>query len=477
MCLELGWLLMGSLDKGHAELSIDWDRAFLLYESAIASHDNSLQVQATLKLAHMSNHAPEYILVLVVPILVDLLNRPCDTQRPSVQEASAYCLKCIACQGEGKLSTVIGQSGAIPSLLSLLQDSEVGLQKVVLKCLRNIVTFSGNSRMIVVRNGGLEIILSLLNTNASGLRCLLLEILSALALLKEVRRIIFNSGDVCFLVEAVRCGSMISRTRAAQAVGLLGLVKRARPTLVRFGVVEVLIELIREGNTSSKLVAANALGVISSHVDYIRPVAEAGAIPLFAEILEECGPMGKDIAEDVFCILAFSEENAIAIFHHLVRILGGSNEDAKMAAADVLWNLSSYKHLVTVTQNSGVIRVLLEILTDGRGEIKERVSGIVAQLSYDAAERLALADSGAIPLLIDLLQDESDELRDNAAEALVNFSEDPSLSDRISCVFDNPVFRNMQERLFQIRSSDVHLESSLREISIEQHLTWEPSLS
>lgn len=469
---------MVSMDKGHPELSIHWDRAFHLYENAIACHDKSVQVQATLKLAHMSNNAPENILGLVVPILVDLLNRPCDNQRPSIQEASAYCLKCIACQGEGKLSMVIGQSGAIPSLLSLLQDSEVGLQKVLLKCLRNIVTFSGNNRMIVVRNGGLEIVLSLLNTNASGLRRSLLEILSALALLKEVRRVIFNSGDVCFLVEAVGCGSMISRTRAAQAVGLLGLVKRARPTLVRFGVVEVLIELIRNGNnTSSKLVAANALGVISSHVDYIRPIAEAGAIPLFAEILEECGAMGKDIAEDVFCILAFSEENAVAIVHHLVRILRGSNEEAKLAAANVLWNLSSYRHLVAVMQNSGVIRVLIEILTNGRGEIKERVSGVVAQLSYDVGERLGLADSGAIPLLISLLQEESEEVRDNAAEALVNISEDPLLSDRVSCVLDNPSFRNMRERLVQIRSSHVHMKSTLREMSIEQHLTWEPRLS
>ncbi|KAI5674719.1 hypothetical protein M9H77_15083 [Catharanthus roseus] len=467
---------MSRLDKKTEELSINWEKAFHLYESAIACHDKSLQIQATLKLAHMSSHAPENILALVVPILVELLRRPSDNQSPSIQEASAYCLKCISCQGEGRLSMIIGQSGAIPSLLSLLQDSEGSLQKVLLKCLRNIVTFAGANRMIVLRNGGLEIVLRLLTSTSGVLRRVLLEILTALALLKEARRAIFNSRSVRFLVESVRCGSLISRTRAAQAIGLLGLVKKARRALVSLGAVEVLVELIRIGDASAKVVAANALGLISSHIDYIRPVAEAGAIPLYAELLEGCEPLGKEIAEDVFCILAIFEENAATIFDHLVRILRGSDSAAKVAAADVLWDLSSYKHLIDIVQNSGVIPILVELLTDDSSEIKEKVSGAVAQMSYNAAERLALADSGAIPHLIDLLRDESEEVRDNAAEALVNFSEDPLLSDRISHVLDDPSFQNMQDRVIQIRASDAHLEVSLRDMSSE-HLTWEPSLS
>ncbi|KAL3508398.1 hypothetical protein ACH5RR_027799 [Cinchona calisaya] len=79
-----------------------------------------------------------------------------------------------------------------------------------------------------------------------------------------------------------------------------------------------LMELIQNGDISAKLVAANALGISSSHVDYIRPAAQAGAIPLFAEILGGCEPLGKEIAEDVFCVVAVAEENAVVIFQHLV---------------------------------------------------------------------------------------------------------------------------------------------------------------
>ncbi|CAI9088262.1 OLC1v1022545C4 [Oldenlandia corymbosa var. corymbosa] len=457
--------------------SINWDKMFHRYETIMAGNDDSLRVQVTMKLGHMSKLAPESILASAVPVLVELLSRPFDNQSPSIQEAAAYCLKRVAFQGEGRLAVIIGQCGAIPPLLSLLQTSEGRLLEVILKCLRNLVTFSDGNRLTVARDGGLIIILRMLDSSSSGIRRPLLEILSALSFLREARRVIFNSGRVGYLVESVRCGSMISRTRAAQAIGLLGLVKQARGSLVRFGALEALLALIQDGDTSVKLVASNAIGVISSHVDHIRPVAQAGAIPIFAEILEGCEePMGKEIVEDVFCILAVVEENAVEIFQHLVRILRGSNNEAKATAADIIWDLASYKHLTSVMQNSGAIPILVELLRDGTEDIKEKVSGAVAQLSYEEAARHALADSGAIPLLTQLLETESPEMIDNAAEALMRFAEDPSFSERICSVISSSLLRNVRGRLMQMRESEAaQLDSSLRDLSI-QHLAGDPSL-
>ncbi|KAJ8527649.1 hypothetical protein K7X08_015100 [Anisodus acutangulus] len=467
---------MAQSGKKTEKLGIDWERAFDLYCNAIACDNEVLWVQATTKLAKLSKHAPEDVLACMVPVLVELLRRiPSTDLSPSIQEAAAHCLKCVACQGEGRMAVVIGESDAISSLLSLLLHTGGSLRRVLLKCLRNIVTFAARNREIVVRHGGVEIILNLLNTcSDDDLKRYLLEILSALALLREVRRTILISGGVRFLVESARCGSMVSRCRAAQALGLLGLVKRARRTLVDSGTFSVLLELLEVGDTSTKVVAANALGVISSHVDYIRPLANAGAIPLYAELLQGSEPMGKEIAEDVFCILAVVEENAVAIVEHLVRILRGDNAEAKAAAADVLWDLAGYKHLTSVVRNSGAIPILVQLLEDQNTDVREKVSGAITQLSYNEVDRAALANSGAIPRLLDMLQDESEEMRDNAAEALVNFSEDTSLGDRILDVLNSPSFQNMQERLTQIRASDAYLASSLRHMSIE-HLTMDPA--
>ncbi|KAH6822712.1 hypothetical protein C2S53_003539 [Perilla frutescens var. hirtella] len=449
--------------------SRNWDELFHLFAKAIACENDERKIQAMIKLAKMLKQAPESILGLTVPMLLELLGSPRRNPSSPLQEASAYCLKRIATRGE--LADRMAQSGAIPILLRLLPDSEEGFRRDLLKCLRNVITYWIPNRMILASHGGLEVILAMVVSCSRESKLILLEILSALALVREVRKFLWTSRRVNLLVEAASHGSMISRTRAAQAMGLLGLIKRARRAIVNAGAVPVLMQLLVEGDTTMKAVAGNALGVISSHVDHIRPIAEAGVIPLYADLLQGSDPTGREIAEDVFCVLAVYEENAVAIVERLVRILRGDNVGAKAAAADVIWDLSSYKYSSPVLHNYGVIPILVELLVDESIDVREKVAGAVAQLSQNKDDRAVLARSGAIPRLINMLEAESDELRDNAAEALVNFSLDPLLGEHISCILENPIFQNMHGRVMRMRAVDEHINMSLPE-----QLNWDPGL-
>ncbi|KAL6999155.1 hypothetical protein U1Q18_000315 [Sarracenia purpurea var. burkii] len=419
------------LEGSQSVIGKNWEAALHLYENLIACGNETFQLRAIIQLARLADHAPENILARSVPVVVELLRSPCGGESNlSIQEAIVFCLNRITRRGEGKLAVIIGQSGAVPSLLKLLPNSNGRLQKVLLKCLRNIVTFGDANCIVVATNDGLEIVLDMLKACPDGLRRCLLEILSALAMLREVRRAIVNLGGLGFLVESAHCGSMASRTRAAHAIGLVGLVRRARRVLVDSGAISVLIELLRDGDFSTKLVAGNALGVIASHVDYIRPVARSGAIPLFVELIQGPELMGKEIAEDVLCILAAVEENTVTITEHLLRILKGDNDEAKAAAASVLWFLSSCKHLIVVVRKCGVIPILVELLRDGNVCVREKVSKAISQLSQYEDDRVALADAGAIPCLIDMLKDESEEARDNATEALISVFQNTTIRDR-----------------------------------------------
>ncbi|KAK4851404.1 hypothetical protein QYF36_014803 [Acer negundo] len=178
----------------------------------------------------------------------------------------------------------------------------------------------------------------MLNLCNDDTRRYLLEIFSALTLMREVRRVLSSLGGLRFLFEAARFGSMVSRERACQAIGLLRVRRLARSRHVELGVIPVLVELFRVGDST------------------IKVVAEAGAILLYAELLQRPDFIGKEIAEDVFCILAVAEENAVSIAEH--------------------------------TRDENV-------------EVRERVTGVIAKLSYDEADRVALADTGAVPLMID----------------------------------------------------------------------------
>lgn len=444
--------------------SRNWNEAFQLYSNAIACGNDALKVEVTIKLAKMSRRAPENILALTVPLIVGLLESPLN---PSILEASAYCLKCLASQGGGRLADLIGQSDAIPILLNLLPNSEGRLQIYLLKCLRNLVTFWDSNRRTVASFHGLEIVLCMLNSSSDDLKNILYEILSALALTREVRKYLLISRNVHRLVEAGSCGRSISRTRAAQAIGLLGLIKRARSTLVDAGAIPVLVQLLKDGDRSMKLVAGNALCVIASHVDNINLVDQAGVIPLYVELLQGSDPIGQEIAADVFCILAVYEENAITIAGHLVELLRGDKDGAKAAAADVIRDMSNYKHSVSAVENAGTIPILVELLKDENTNVKEKVSGAIAQLSCNKAGRVVLANSGAIPILLNvLLEDESNELIDNAVEALVNFSADPSLGERISCISESPLFQSMRYRVLETSDSDESSATSSERTSV-----------
>ncbi|RVX14691.1 hypothetical protein CK203_011869 [Vitis vinifera] len=433
------------------------EESFNLFEEAVASESTAMQIQAIIKVAQLSNYAPDNVLTRAVPILTQLLG---GSSSPLVQEAAAYCLKCIAHQGDldDRLATLIGQSGAIPITLRLLQHSHGGLQGVLVKFLWSIVTFGTHNRVIVVRNGGLEVIINMLGSCVGSTRRHLLEILSALVWLREVRRVITSPEGLQFLVEAVKFGGMASRERAAYAVGSLGVARSARTVLVDLGAMQALMELLREGDISAKLVAGNALGSCSGGAE----------------------PVGKEIAEDVFCVLAIAEVNAVSIAQHLAQILRENDDIAKAAAAEILGHLSRYKHSVPFITNSGAIPVLVELLRQGSDEVKEKASGAIAQLSYNAGDRAALADAGAIPILMDLLgDDQSEELRNKAAEALISFSEDPSQRDRISEAFNITSFQDIHNRLAQLRAPDNNGEQMARPsrqmMSMEQ-LPWDPNI-
>ena len=153
----------------------------------------------------------------------------------------------------------------------------------------------------------------------------------------------------------------------------------------------------------------NALGAVSSHEDYLRPMAQDGAILLYMELLRGLEALGKEIAEDVFCVLAVAEENAVLIVDHLVRVLEGKEgQKEKAAAIDVIWSLSSYEHLISVVWESGVTLVLIRFLRDGNLDLREKASATIAQVSYEEENGGAMAEEGVIHILIQLLRDGSE---------------------------------------------------------------------
>ncbi|KAE8667839.1 hypothetical protein F3Y22_tig00112368pilonHSYRG00012 [Hibiscus syriacus] len=116
-----------------------------------------------------------------------------------------------------------------------------------LKCIWCLVNLCNENRVVIATNGGSEIVVNMLNSSVDGVvRRYLLEILSALSLLRVVWRELISLGGVRFLAEEASCGHghMLSRERACQAIGLLGVTRRAHRMLVDLGAIDVLMEML-----------------------------------------------------------------------------------------------------------------------------------------------------------------------------------------------------------------------------------------
>ncbi|KAK0601313.1 hypothetical protein LWI29_023102 [Acer saccharum] len=100
-----------------------------------------------------------------------------------------------------------------------------------------------------------------------------------------------------------------------------------------------------------------------------------------------------------------SEIGQSGAIHSLLRLLSESDHD--------------FRRILTTS----IRYLLLEALVQSRFWF----SGAIAKLSYDEAVRVPLNDES----------EEAEELRDITKEADINFSEDPSLRERISVAIDD----------------------------------------
>lgn len=130
--------------------------------------------------------------------------------------------------------------------------------------------------MEFARRGGAQVILDLFPGCSGGTKRRLVEILSALTLMREVRRLLLTDGKVEYLVEAISLGNLASRTRAAaaQAAGMLGASSVGRSSLVAMRAPLALVGLLKDGDSSAKLIAANALGIYSiiKWIEFKHPI-------------------------------------------------------------------------------------------------------------------------------------------------------------------------------------------------------------
>lgn len=192
---------------------------------------------------------------------------------------------------------MIGKSGAIQPLLSLLRSNIKITQEHAVTALLNL-SINGNIKLMIAESGAIDPLIHVLETGNSCAKENAAAALFSLSLLEEYRVKIGQSGAVKPLVDLLRSGTLRGKKDAATALFNLSIFHENKARIIQAGAVKYLVELMEpESEMVDKSVAL--LSNLSSVSEGCLAIAKEGGIPLLVEVVESGTPRGKENAASI----------------------------------------------------------------------------------------------------------------------------------------------------------------------------------
>ncbi|XP_030456577.1 U-box domain-containing protein 3 isoform X1 [Syzygium oleosum] len=210
---------------------------------------------------------------------------------------------------------IIGQSGAITPLLSLLYSRVRYTQEHAVTAILNLSINEENKTMIA-EAGTIEPLIHVLKCGSEGARENAAATLFSISLLEEYKAKIGRSGAVKALVDLLGSGTPRGKKDAATALFNLSIFHENKARIVQAGAVKYLIELM-DPDTGMVDKAVALLANLSTTGEGRLAIVREGGIPLLVEVIESGSHRGKENAASVvlqlclnspkFCTLVLQE--------------------------------------------------------------------------------------------------------------------------------------------------------------------------
>ncbi|KAM7253955.1 hypothetical protein ACFE04_031637 [Oxalis oulophora] len=210
---------------------------------------------------------------------------------------------------------IIGNSGAIPLLLSLLYSDIKLTQEHAVTALLNL-SINDENKTMIGEAGAIEPLIHVLNTGNDGAKENSAATLFSLSVLEEYKAKIGRSGAVKALVNLLHGGTVRGKKDAATALFNLSIFHENKARIVQAGAVKYLVELM-DPNTGMADKSVALLANLSTIGEGRLTIAREGGIPLLVEIVESGSHRGKENAASVllqlclnspkFCTLVLQE--------------------------------------------------------------------------------------------------------------------------------------------------------------------------
>ncbi|KAL4561504.1 hypothetical protein LXL04_033671 [Taraxacum kok-saghyz] len=237
-----------------------------------------------------------------------------------------------------------------------------------------------------------------------------------------------STPPIHFILEtSVRklCSVSTDNQRAAAAEIRL-LAKRNndnRVAIAQAGVIPLLAQLLTSPDSRTQEHAVTAILNLSFFEDNKSSIVSAGAIPGIIHVLKEGNIEARENAAATLFSLSLIDENNITIgsdgaIPPLLLLLNEGTQRGKRDATTALINLCMYHGNKIRAVRAGVVPVLLEFLRDPHGVLKDEVSDILALLSTHPEGAMAIGKAEAVPVLVEAIKSGSPTMKENATAVL-----------------------------------------------------------
>ncbi|KAL0774046.1 U-box domain-containing protein 4-like isoform X1 [Brassica napus] len=189
---------------------------------------------------------------------------------------------------------VIGNSGAIVSLVELLRSTDSATQENAVTALLNL-SINDNNKSLIAEAGAIEPLIHVLENGGSEAKENSAATLFSLSVIEENKIKIGQSGAIGPLVDLLGNGTQRGKKDAATALFNLSIHQENKGTIVQSGAVRYLIDLMDPAaGMVDKAVAV--LANLATIPEGRNAIGQEGGIGLLVEVVELGSPRGKENA-------------------------------------------------------------------------------------------------------------------------------------------------------------------------------------
>ncbi|KAL3517707.1 hypothetical protein ACH5RR_020296 [Cinchona calisaya] len=234
---------------------------------------------------------------------VEKLIKDLKSQSSELQTAAAAELRFLA-KHNMENRYIIGNSGAIAPLISLLHSDVKPTQEHAVTALLNL-SINEKIKALIAEGGAVEPLIHVLRTGNAGAKENAAACLFSLSVLEEYRTKIGCSAAVKALVDLLGSGTVRGKKDAATALFNLSILHENKARIIQAGAVTYLVELLDpEREMVDKAVAL--LANLSTITEGCSAIAREGGIPYLVEIVEIGTQRGKENAASILLQLCIN---------------------------------------------------------------------------------------------------------------------------------------------------------------------------